>query len=246
MAASLHSRHVLLVVQLVILLLAACVQGVTGFGFAIVSVPLLAAVVGLDQAIAVSAILGICASAEIVRCSPDEIRWPVVRNVLSGTVVGLPLGIAVVLTVDTGVLTVVTGVAVLAVTAAMIGGWRVAADRPAPQRIGGFLSGALGACTGLTGPPVVVVLQGTDLEPAETRATLAVTLGTTGICVLLLRGITGHVPIDALPIAAAGLPLVWIGNRCGRWVFSRATPIAYSMGVVALLGLSGVTALLPH
>jgi uncharacterized membrane protein YfcA len=237
---------VLLTVQLVVLLLASCVQGVTGFGFAIVSVPLLAAVVGLDHAIAVSGLLGLCTSAEIVRGSRGEIRWPVVRHVLAGVAAGLPAGIAVVLLVDSRSLTIFTGVVVLGVTAALLRGWRVACERPRAQRLSGVLSGALGACTGMTGPPVVVALRGTDLTPAQTRATLAVTLGTAGVSVLLLRAVTGHVPLAALPVAAAGLPLVWIGNRAGRWLFTRATPAAYSMAVVVLLGLSGVTALVPH
>ena len=232
--------------QLAVLLLASCVQGVTGFGFAVVSVPLLAAIVGLDQAIAISSILGVCTSAEIARCSGGDVRRPVVRSVLTGTLLGLPVGAAVVLLVDTRSLTVVTGVVVLAVSIALLRGWEVPCDGPFGQRVSGVLSGALGACTGMTGPPVVLALRGAELEPAETRATLAVTLGTAGVLVLALRAVTGHVPVAALPVAAAGLPLVWMGNRCGRWVFTKATPAAYSTAVVALLGLSGVVAIIPR
>ena len=236
----------ILLAELVVVLVASCVQGLTGFGFAVVAVPLLATLGGLDDAIAIAGLLGLWASVNTIRSSHPDIHWPVVRSLLRGTAIGLPVGMYVVHLIDTRRLTVVTGVVVLALAAALLMGLQIRCTRPIAQGVTGVLSGTLGACTGMTGPPVVIALRGTDLSAAATRATLAVTLGTAGAAILALRTLTGHVHVSSLPVVALAVPLVWAGNRVGQWVFARVTPAGYRAVVMFLLVVSGGAAIVPR
>lgn len=236
----------LLAAELCIVVLAAVVQGVSGFGFAVVAVPLVAYLHGLDHAVALGGMLGLCASLNTVRTSRADIRWPIVGAILRGSMLGIPVGLLALHLVDTRRLTVTTGIAVLVVTAALAFGIQVRCTHPMAQSATGVVSGALGACTGMTGPPVVVGLQGAEIDASTMRATIAFTLGVSGAVILVMRALMGHVHLDVLPVVALGVPMVWLGNTAGQWIFGRVSGRTYSLVVTTLLGLSGVVALLPR
>jgi len=235
-----------LALEVLVMLLAASVQGLSGFGFAVVAVPLLATIASLDHAIALSSLLGLWASANTVRTCRSEIRWPIVGNVLRGTAVGLPFGILGLWLLDTRQLTVTTGIIVLALAVSIAVGLRIVCVNPLAQSATGVLSGAIGLCTGMTGPPVVIGMRGANLEPGEMRATLALTLGLTGIATLSIRAIGGHVPADVLPMVLLGIPTVVVGNFLGRRAFDRFSGRTYHAVVVGLLAVSGLVALIPR
>ena len=232
-----------LALELVVIALAATVQAMSGFGFAVMAVPLLAALAGIDHGIAVAGLLGLTSSITTARHARADVHWTVVKSVLRGTAIGLPIGFVVLGLFDAHQLTVLTGVAVLAATAAVATGVRVPCTHPVAQSAAGVLSGAFGAATGMTGPPVVVGLRGTDLDHEQTRATLALTLGIAGAVILSIRFLTGHVPSDVLPVFLIGLPAVALGNAAGRWAFPRLGARGYSWLVVSLLAASGIIAL---
>lgn len=236
----------LIALELCVVALAAIVQGISGFGFAVVAVPLVAYLNGLDHAVALGGMLGLWASLNTVRTSRADIRWPIVGAILRGSALGIPFGLIALHLVDTRRLTVTTGISVLIVTAALTFGLRVRCTHPMAQSATGIVSGALGACTGMTGPPVVVGLRGADLDARTMRATIAFTLGMSGAVILVLRALLGHVHQDVLPVVALGLPTVWLGNTVGQWIFSRVGGRTYSIVVTVLLGLSGVVALIPR
>jgi uncharacterized membrane protein YfcA len=235
-----------LVLELLVIVVAASVQAMSGFGFAVIAVPILASIAGIDHAIAVAGVLGLTSSMATARHARADVRWGVSRRILAGTAIGLPVGYLAIEHLDPRQLTVLTGVAVLLTTAAVAVGLRIPCTHPVAQSATGVLSGAFGVATGMTGPPVVIGLRGTELDHHETRATLSVTLGAAGASILLLRLLTGHIHADVVPVVALGLPAVAVGGAVGRWVFPRLGARRYSMLVVGLLAASGVTALLPR
>lgn len=240
------SAIALITLELVVIVVAASVQAMSGFGFAVVAVPVLASVAGIDHAIAVAGLLGLTSSVVTARHARADVRWGVSRRILAGTAAGLPVGYLIVDHLDARQLTILTGVAVLVTTAAVAVGLRIPCTHPVAQSATGVLSGAFGVATGMTGPPVVIGLRGTELDHHQTRATLSVTLGAAGASILVLRLLTGHIHADVLPVVALGLPAVALGGAVGRWVFPRLGARRYSTLVVVLLAASGLIALLPR
>lgn len=232
--------------ELLVIVVAASVQAMSGFGFAVVAVPVLASIAGIDHAIAVAGLLGLTSSIATARHARADVRWGVSRRILAGTAIGLPLGYLIIGYLDPRQLTVLTGVAVLVTTAALAIGLRIPCTHPVAQSATGVLSGAFGVATGMTGPPVVIGLRGTELDHHQTRATLSVTLGAAGASILLLRLLTGHIHADVIPVVALGVPAVVLGGAVGRWAFPRLGARRYSMLVVGLLAASGIVALLPR
>jgi uncharacterized membrane protein YfcA len=205
-----------------LILLSGVVQSLSGFGFALLSAPLLAAAVGGPAAVSTIMITGTACDVAILamrRTLPRPDRREVFTlaawsapGMLAGAwllaalpAVGLQVFVAAVV-VSAVVLRLRTrrrGVVV-------DGRWAVPA---------GFASGALGTSTSLAGPPVVYYLVHRDLGPHAMRDTL--------VALSLIR-----LPLSVVSLVTAG---VWetyehwpvlvaaalLGQGLGAWAFHR-------------------------
>ena len=107
------------------LLIASMVQSITGFGFALLSMPLLTLVIDAKDAVAVSTIVGALASFNLLARTYRYVRWDLARSLLAGAVAGMPLGLVVLVRVDARALKVLIAVAGLGFVAILARGWRL-------------------------------------------------------------------------------------------------------------------------
>lgn len=139
-------------------------QSVTGFGFALLSAPVLLVILGPHTTVIVVLLL------HSVECSLILLReWRSVEGfhiapLLAGTLLGTPIGIGLFQYLDAGALQLWIGVLIAASGLLLL-----LPPRPFPaERLGsviaGFTSGLLNSGTGLSGPPLALYLgnQGWD------------------------------------------------------------------------------------
>jgi len=231
-----------LLVSGLVICLAAFVQSTTGFGFALVAVPLLATLTDPQTAVVsvttVSLLLSAWAGwrhrAAIDRAAMVSYTWT--------GLLGMPLGLLVLLVVASSTLTILVGVVVLLAVTAMF--FQVRVTGPRWQVVAGLLGGVLLTSTGMNGPPIVIGLDARSLSPARFRATLQAIFGLQGVVAVGLFAVSGlldaHVAVLVAAYAVA-LPLGW---GLGSLVFGRLTPGAFRVGVLAMLTLSAIMALL--
>lgn len=223
--------------------LAGVAQTVSGFGYALVSVPLLALAADPVTAVfATTAVAGTLSAFIVWRERRLVVRAAAGRLTLA-SLVGMPLGLLVSQTFDDGVLTMTIGVVLLLAVALMVLGPRVPAGR-AVQVGAGATSGVLLTSTGLSGPPLVIALDGAGLDARRFRATLqSIFCGQDLLAVVafvLLGRLNDTVGVIVLA-SFAGLPLGWfIGER----IFGRFTPAQFGVCVRALLAVTAIVAIL--
>jgi hypothetical protein len=147
---------------------AALIQASVGFGYALISAPLLALVAPhmVPGPVMLSSMLVSLASA--VREHRDIDRRGVTLALL-GRVPGVALGAALLAWLPEETMNVVFGAVVLLGVALSVSGLRVALTT-ATLLGTGFLSGVMGTMTSIGGPPMALVYQ--HAEGAELRATL--------------------------------------------------------------------------
>ena len=230
-----------LLVSGLIVCLAAFVQSTTGFGFALVAVPLLATVSGPQRAVVSVTAVSVLLSAWVGwrhRAALD--REAVVGYTWTG-LVGMPAGLLVLLVVSSSTLKILVGIVVLLAVGAMLlrfrasgRGWQVAA---------GLLSGALLTSTGMNGPPIVIGIDARDLTPAQFRATLQAIFGLQGIVAIGLFAASGLLDREVGMLVAAYAVAVPIGWGLGTMVFTRLSPSRFRRGVMAMLVVSALVAL---
>jgi uncharacterized membrane protein YfcA len=207
----------------------AALQSATGFGFALVSAPLLFAALGPQEAIGTLLVLGtevglLTLATEGRRPRPLGAEAAVL---VAWAVPGALAGVAVLRALDavTLQLAVTVGV-VLTLAARWLAARRERSGAPRPRRwaapLAGLSSGALSTSTNTSGPPLLLYLTGRGAAPVHVRDTLTVCflgLSCVSALALWLTGTSGAVP-DA-GVVAAMVPLVAVGHVAGRPVFAR-------------------------
>lgn len=232
------------VVALFSALLAGAVSGLTGFGLALISVPLLLFVYDPKTVVALTAVLSVFINLAVVWDSWREAERRVVFALLPPAFVGLILGAEVLRVVDPAYIRLGVGVVVVFSALLLLRDVRIpGADTRWGTLVAGSASGALSTSTGLAGPPVVLLFASRDLPKHAFRGSSALyflVMSVAGIVVLVFRGIMegSHVPL-----ALALVPAAFLGKVAGTALLKKISERAFrtfTLGIVILTGALGV------
>ena len=124
---------------------AAFVRGFTGFGLAVVGVPLLSLFFAPAEIVPSIMILAILAGIQLLPKIWRKVDWRLLAPTLCGAAIGTPLGTALLAGVSANAMRVLIGAAVLIASAAIQLGFRF------KQRPRALVSAGFGAVAGLTG-----------------------------------------------------------------------------------------------
>lgn len=226
----------------VALLVASVVQSITGFGFALLSMPLLTLVIDAKDAVALSTIVGALASFNLLARTYRYVRWDLARSLLAGAVAGMPVGLVVLVVVEARVLKVLIAVAVLAFVAILAKGWRLEGAGPRAELVAGFVSGVLNTSVSTNGPPLVLALQARGLEPELFRGTISAVFALSAVVANALFAATGRYDLTLLGYAAIGPPALLVGGTIGRRLGRDLAPERFRPLVLVLLVAAAVSA----
>lgn len=225
-----------------VILLAAVAQSVSGFGFALVSVPLLTVTTDPRTAVVVTALAGIGLTLTAAARERAHAQWRTAGLLTAAAVLGMPVGLLVLALAPDRLLAGLIAVVVLGCVLLV---WRNVRMHTGPAAVGvvGVVSGVLATSTGTNGPPLVAAFQALGYAPRAFRATLAATFAGSGVIGLAGFVLTGQVTGTTLRLAAAGLPAVLLGWWVGNRIFARVNPATFRRIVLVGLVASAGTAL---
>jgi uncharacterized membrane protein YfcA len=230
------------VIVFAIVMVAALAQAVTGFGFALVAVPLLALAIDPRAAVVTAGLAGLGATLLALVRQQAHVNWRTAGILLGCASVGLPLGLLILRFAPVRALSVLIAVTVLCCTVLV---WRRTRLRH-PGRFTlaavGVLVGTLSTATGTSGPPLVALFQGLGFERHTFRATLAAVFSGTGIVSVAGFVAAGVVTPHLVWLGLVGLPAVGVGWTIGDRLFDRIDAARFRVVViVALIATAAVT-----
>jgi uncharacterized protein len=224
-------------------LLAAITQQVSGFGYALLAVPLLSILVGPKDAVAIATVSGATASTLMAVRLWGLVDQPTPRRMAGGAVVGMPIGIIGLRELPEDPLRIALAVVVLAMVAVLASGYRFRSRRPGTQVVAGFASGVLNTSIGTAGPPVVVTLQAGSMPQHTFRATTVAFFACCNIVAVPLIILSGVVTASTWRAALVAVPAVLLGNLIGGRLAPKVRPERFRGLVLGLLSLAAVGAL---
>jgi uncharacterized protein len=231
-----------LLAAFLIVLVAALAQAVTGFGFALVAVPLLALATDPRTAVVAAGLAGLGATGLALVRERAHVQWRTTGWLLGCASAGLPVGLIVLRLAPERILTALIAVCVLACTLLV---WRRGRlRRPGPVTVGavGVLVGVLSTSTGTTGPPLVAAFQAMGYDARTFRATLAAVFSGTGVVSVAGFLAVGLVDARVTWLGLVGLPAVGLGWFLGDRLFARIDAVRFRRVIlVALLATAAVT-----
>jgi uncharacterized membrane protein YfcA len=226
--------------------LAGFVRGFTGFGTALVMLPLAAIVIRPAAALALLVLLEIAGIVVLARRAWAEAERRAVGIMALGMLAGIVPGVAILLALPVEGFRWAVGLVALASVAALAAGWRWPALRgPGAQVAVGAVSGFLGGATGLSGPPVVLWHLASPLPAAVVRANLILYLLAVDVALLAGLALGGALAAGHLVAAALLAPLFMAANGAGAALFRRwpGAPAAYRPAALALMAGAAVAGL---
>ncbi len=221
---------------------AAAVQMTSGFGFALVAVPLLALVTGPHTAILLALLAGTFFNGWQAVEGRGHRDTSVVARILVGAVLGMPVGYLVFRHTDPGQLTVLVGVLVLAAVVVLARGWRFPAVSRSTDVATGLFTGVLTTSTGTNGPPIVALLQARRLPPREFRATVTLVFVVLNLAALTVFAATGTLTREVVVTALWSVPALLLGGWVGYRVRRLLPAETFRRFVLLLLTVAGATA----
>jgi uncharacterized protein len=222
---------------------AAAVQIVAGFGFGLLSVPLMTMAIPTKDAVVASSLLGMLMTTWQAWHGRGQVDRPVAKRMITAAYLGMPAGLVVYSTVDDNALRLLLGVAVLAAVVALF-------LRYPRRQVGavfdyscGFVSGVLNTSLSTNGPPLVFGLQARQLSPDVFRSTISTVFAFSNVLSVALFASFGKVTGDGLRAALIAAPCMLAGQALGYPLRKRVQPEQFRWLVLGLLALAATSAI---
>lgn len=232
-------------------LLAGLARGFSGFGGALIFIPLASIVTEPKLA---SATLLVADGVVALSLIPDAVRRGERKDpvlMAAGAFFGVPVGTAVLVHIAPVTLRWLISATVLALLLLLVSGWRYRGRAyPALTVAVGFVSGLFSGAAQLGGPPVVAYLLGRAMPGRTIRASIILFFAISTLISATNYGLNGLLTRQVLFLAVLVAPVFSIGLFAGSRLFGLASErlfraVCYGLiAAAALAGLPVVDALL--
>ena len=223
---------------------ASVIRGLTGFGMAIIMVPLLDLLIPPAQAVVLAIVLqlliGPVGLGKILRDAHRPSAVPLSAVAMAGT----PLGIAALTAVSPDVARLLIAMVALAAFALILLPQLPAGHRPGRVAIGltGAASGVLNGFAAMPGPPIVPFYLRQSIDPAEARASMMLIFFATSMAGTLAAWWAGLINGPLLALAMLLFAPMMLGNWLGGMAFGRVPAALWRSIVGVVLGIAGAGA----
>lgn len=221
--------------------IASIVQSLSGFGFALLAVPLMSLVIDVREAVVVSTMIAMGTTLVHAWNERHEADPVLSRRLTVGSFLGMPFGLLVFVTVPQSALKIGLGVVVITITVLLLRGVNLGPDATRQEWGLGFLSGVLATSLSTNGPPLVFVLQARRMSPEAFRGTISRVFAVVNVVTLGMfiaaRRITGDSLVAGLCVVPVVLVFTWVGYQ----LRPRLNAPRFRLLVLTLLMLSGMS-----
>ena len=211
-----------------IFLVAGFTQGVTGFGFGLLAIPLLSLFVDIRTAVPLCSLLGILITAFLSLRLRKHIDRRKILPLLFGCIPGVAVGTLMLKKAPTELLSLLMGVMLIAYTLyRMTGKQQPRSIHPRWAYAAGFFTGAISSAFSAGGPPTIIyaTLRGWDKD--EIKATLSGFFLTGGLTVITAHALTGLTTGLVFHYFLLSAPVVIAGVFIGSLLYDRIDTGAY-------------------
>ncbi|SDO37404.1 Uncharacterized membrane protein YfcA [Paenibacillus sp. yr247] len=223
-----------------IILLATLIQSCTGFGFAIIAIPLLMLLYPAHYAISLSMFLSLSSSLSSLPKVWNDVDRPLLKRLFIGSLLGLPFGGLLFYTSDMMWLKMIVGFSII--MSAIFMRVRISFPMGEGKRIG-FLSGFLTSSIGMPGPPIVLFLTAKNLDKQIFRGTSIAFYCLVYSISLVLQFASGRFETDLLEFLTL-IPVIFIGQVIGSVLYKRISQNWFRRVTFLLLLASGVNSII--
>lgn len=205
-----------LLINSFIILVGSLVQACIGFGFSLVAAPLLTLFISPIKVVVIMTLLSLVNNLFMLNDTRGSLRYKLILPLVTGSMVGLPIGVYILGHLEPKLLKALVGVVVIIFAVILTPGIRLPLSWSRYVLLPtGLVSGVIHASTSLGGPPVVVALASQKIEKNIFRATTTSLFLLMNIGILPVMAWQGLLDWSTVKIALINLPALCIGTWIG-------------------------------
>lgn len=234
-----------------IALVSGIARGFSGFGSALIFMPLASSIAAPRLVAALLLIIDLVGSAPLIPNAWKQADCRATAIMALGALVGVPIGTWLLSRLEPVTTRWIISAFVFALLLLLLSGWRYRGRDRAAISVG--IGGLAGFCSGLAqtgGPPIVGYWLGRPIASAIQRANIVLFFAASDFFSLVSYALSGLITMDAIRFAIVVGPVYGIGVWFGASLFGRASEtlfraICYALIAAAvLIGLPALDGLL--
>jgi len=224
--------------------LASTVRGFSGFGSALIYLPLAGQVLTPYQAITTIIIFDLVGPLPLVRRAMRNCEGRDLMRLVTGLIVALPVGLYILTIAPPEVFRYAVSIIALVMLGFLISGLRYRGPLTPPLIYGtGTASGFLQGVAGLPGPPVILLYMASTRPAAVIRANTFLFLLVTDVVLLPMLWLYGELQLTAVLWGVMLIIPTFAGSMIGNWLFRPRFERVYRTAaylIIAATALSGL------
>ena len=224
--------------------LAGLVRGFSGFGAAMVFVPIVSALRSPQDAVVLLFLIDAVAALPLLPGGLSRCAWREVLPLALGATICMPLGVALLKIADPDAMRWTVSLMILAAIAVLASGWRYRAvpSFPTTTAVGG-LAGFTSGLAGMAGPPIVLFMLGGPNDAGTVRANIVVFFALSTLVGAAAYLAHGMITRATLLAALLLLPGYALGVRLGARSFGLASPDTFRRAAYLICGTAALLAM---
>ncbi len=226
--------------------LAGFAQGLTGFGFGLVAMPLLPLLMDFKDAVALTVLLNLVVCATTFLSIRGHYSWRQGLWLVVGTGLGVPAGVYVLIRLNEGLLLRILGGVMLVFC---VNEFILARTKPAqlPPWLGfpfGLVSGSLSGAFNMGGPPAIAFSYSQVWSKEQIVAVLQIVFGLSTLLRLALLGSAGFITKSLCVTGLWSIAPMLVAILWGQRLFKQIPQNMLKQAVFLFLGVMGTKYLL--
>jgi len=234
----------LFIIPSLIILIASFIQGAVGFGFVLVSAPILSFFIPLKTLVPILIIFGLFINSMIVVSARKHIAIREIGILILMGIVGIPLGVYGLNTISPYNLKLIIGIIIIITAIAMLVGFKFQMkNKFFSYTIAGLLSGVLNGAISMSGPPIALFLTNEGYERDKFRANINTFFLITNVVTIIAFSLNGIMNYEVIHYAIINILFLMIGTFIGIKFSPKINEATFKKVILVLLIVTGIVTL---
>ncbi|MCK4655296.1 MAG: sulfite exporter TauE/SafE family protein [Candidatus Cloacimonetes bacterium] len=235
----------LIIIGTLIFIISAMLQGLTGFGFSILAVPLITLFISPKVAVPILLLNSMIINIIVLHSTWKSLELKRILILLLFGIIGMPLGAHLLVVLDENILKILIGSFIFIFGLLLIFGFRKQFKREKLSMIPiGITSGFLGGSISMSGPPIILFLANMGVGKHTFRGNLAAYFFLLNIFTIPVYIMNGLITKQVLSYSVTFLPGLLIGVISGNILSHRIKEKHFRKLILFLLLIMGILSII--
>jgi hypothetical protein len=223
-----------------IIFISSVVRGFTGFGLALVAVPLIQFFMPVTDTAVFIAMINVIFSLLYFRKSKEIVKNQPLGAMALWTGIGVAAGTVILKFVNPAYIQLIWGVLIIFIVISLVRGLNlnIRSERTA-LTLSGIFGGILAGATGITGPPVAIILSSMKTPKEKFNAIISIFILFAVTYALIFYLITGLIRKEIILLALCSVPAMLAGIYTGDRLVSHISQKTFTTVVYIVLVIMG-------